>query len=474
LKAARNAARVFAWERVASWYERAVTVLDAHPDTDPEMLCEVLLLLGDARVRALERQHAMPVFLRAAEVADRTGSDERLALAAIGYGYMAKAELADERALVLWDDALARTDDPALQAMLMAARATHMTFAGLDADARAASDAALTLARRTSDVRALALALAGRSITLWGSPCSETRRRLAQELAATGILANNDEWLLDGIELAGVPLLELARVDDFDRVVADLAAAGRRTGRASSIAQATQWAAMRALMRGDVDDARMLARRVIDIAENAPNFAMGYSAQQYAADRAAGEHLALLPAVAEFAARHRTVIAWRAAYARALVEADRVDDARTLLADIVERLPASPRTWTWVAALVVAAETAARLDDAGAAAAIEPLLVPYTGRLAVVASGTSCEGAVDRYLGLIAATRGDPAGAAARFAAALALEEAAGAPALAMRTRLDLAALLRRQGDPAASAVETAAHRFGDAFGLVATPALPT
>jgi hypothetical protein len=361
--------------------------------------------------------------------------------------------------------------------MLMAARATHMTFAGHDHDARATTEAALELARQTSDVRALALALAGRSIALWGSPCSETRRRLAQELAATGILANNDEWLLDGIELVGVPLLELARVDDFDRVVDDLAVAGRRTGRASSIAQATQWAAMRALMRGDVDTARTLARHVIDVAENAPNFAMGWAAQQYVADRAVGRHDALLPAVAEFAARHPAVIAWRAAYARALVEAGRADDAQTLLTDIVDHLPGSPRTWTWVAALVVSAEAAARLGDTSAAAAIEPLLVPYASRLAVIASGTSCEGAVDRYLGLLAATRGDVDRAAARFTAALALEVRADAPALAMRTRLDFAALLRRRGSrataDAARRHDAAAAEFGAASGLEATAALP-
>jgi hypothetical protein len=110
-------------------------------------------------------------------------------------------------------------------------------------------------------------------------------------------------------------------------------------------------------------------------------------------------------------------------------------------------------------------------------AVVEPLLAPYAGRLAVVASGTSCEGAVDRYLGLLAAIRGDHATAIARFTAALALEDGAGAPALAMRTRLDLAALQRRMGGRAAVAeagrLEHAAARFGAASGLVATPALP-
>jgi tetratricopeptide (TPR) repeat protein len=465
VRAAEDATRVFAWERAASLYERAVAVLDAQPDPDRELLCDLLLAAGDTRLRALERHHALPLFLRAAELAGMLGADDRLAQAAIGYGYMAKAATADERALELWDDALARTDDPALRAMLLAARATHMTFAGADAEARGASEAALALARSTSDVRALALALAGRSITLWGTPECETRRLLGQELAACGILANNDEWMLDGIELVGVPLLELARVEEFDQVVADLEAAGRRTGHQSSVAQATQWAAMRALMRGEVAEARALAWRVIDIAQNAPNFAMGYAAQHYVMARATGEHELLLPAIQTVAERHPDVVAWRAAWARTLVEIGRVDDARRVLDDVVARLPGAPHSWTWVAALVVAADAAARLESESAAAVIEPLLEPYAGRLAVVASGTSCEGAVDRYRGLLAATRRDTAVAVERFEAALALEERVDAPASAACTRLDLAVLLRRG--------ERAARADMERLGLAYTPALP-
>ena len=120
LRAAQDATRVFAWVRAATQYERALAVLDAQPSPDDDQICDVLLALGDARVRALERQHALPVFLRAATLAERLGSADRLALAAIGYGYMAKAEVADDRALELWDRALVATDDPALRSMLLA------------------------------------------------------------------------------------------------------------------------------------------------------------------------------------------------------------------------------------------------------------------------------------------------------------------------------------------------------------------
>jgi hypothetical protein len=456
VNAAQDAARVFAWDRAAAQYERAVAVLEAQPDHDDETLCDVLLALGDARTRALERQHALPVFLRAADVAERLGSNDRLALAAIGYGYMAKAAMVDDHALALWDRALARTDDPALQSMLRAARATHMTFAGQDEAARAETRAALDQARATRDVRALALALAGRSIALWGTPEATERQYLARELAALGILASNDEWLLDGMELLGAPLLELGDVDEFDRLVTELRRAGERTGRASSIAQSTQWAAMRALMRGDLDEARVLADQVMAVAENAPNFAMGHAAQRYVIERDLGTHDAMLPLVAAFAAEHPDVVAWQAVHTRALAEAGHTADATRALAAVVERLADAPHNWTWVAALVVSAETVARVGATDAATVVEDLLAPWAGRLAVVASGATCEGAVDRYLGLLAATRGDDAGAAERFEAALALEDRVGAAALARRTRLDYATVLRRAGGRARAA--RAAH----------------
>jgi tetratricopeptide (TPR) repeat protein len=477
MRAAEDAARVFAWERAVTQYERAVTVMESQPDHDPAAFCDLLLALGDAHIRAMERHNALPVFLQAAELAEEFGWEDRLALAAIGYGYMAKAEVADERALALWDRALKGTTDPALQAMLTAARATHMTFAGHDVEARAASKTALTIARTTSDPRALAVALAGRCITLWGEPAEESRRVLAQELAALGILAGNDEWLLDGVELAGVPLLELGRTAEFDRALDDLAAAGRRTGHASSVAQATQWAAMRALMRGEIDHARELADRVIELAPNAPNFSQGYFAQQYLIERAAGKHHVLLPQLASIAIAHPEVIGWTAAYARGLAEAGQPGDAKLVLDRLLERIEDAPaRNWTWVATLMATAETAARLADAHTARVVQPLLHPYAGHFAIVASGVACEGAIDRFLALLAATVGDDETALAYFQTATALEERAGATALLVRTKLDHAALLRRShrraGVADARRLEDEVAADCDRLGLVATPAI--
>ena len=154
----------------------------------------------------------------------------------------------------------------------------------------------------------------------------------------------------------------------------------------------------------------------------------------------------MLPFVADATRRFPDVIAWRALYARALTEHGDDTAAHSLLDDIVDQLPGTPHNWTWVTTLVLTADAAVRSGHRAAADAVEPRLEPFAGRLVVVASGTSCEGAVDRYLGLLAAARDDLATACARLDAASRLEAAVGATALVVATRLDRASVLRRGG----------------------------
>ena len=142
---------------LATQYERVVSVLEQQTERDEPLLCDMLLALGDAHIRALERHNVMPVFLRAAEIAYWLGFDDRLARAAIGYGYMAKAGVADDEARVLWDRALACTGDPALRAMLMAARARTCRSRDHTPTRATRAKSCVDIARTTNDKRALVL-----------------------------------------------------------------------------------------------------------------------------------------------------------------------------------------------------------------------------------------------------------------------------------------------------------------------------
>ena len=209
---------------------------------------------------------------------------------------------------------------------------------------------------------------------------------------------------------------------------------------------------------------------MLELADDAPNFAMGYAAQLYVSRRAQGLADELLPGLVAYVDGHPDVPAWRALLAATHAEAGRLDEARAEL----DRLAAQgftdvPRTWTRPVTFALAAACAALVGDRERAAQLHPLLALRRGQLLVVASGTSCEGAVDRYLGALEATLGEDRVADASFAAALALEESVGGTSLVVRTRVAQArALLHRPRPdrPAARKLLDEAERTAARLGM--------
>src|SRR3954447_18419302 len=58
----------------------------------------------------------------------------------------------------------------------------------------------------------------------------------------------------------------------------------------------------------------------------------------------------------------------------------------------------------WTTTISMVAEVAAQLHDAQRAAVLYELLLSHASRLVIVANLWGCNGAVDRYLGMLAAT----------------------------------------------------------------------
>jgi tetratricopeptide (TPR) repeat protein len=109
-------------------------------------------------------------------------------------------------------------------------------------------------------------------------------------------------------------------------------------------------------------------------------------------------------------------------------------------------LAAVPRDHLWQGVLSDLAETCAQLRDTELAARIYDYLRPHL-RLLPTTGGHMCLGAVDRFLGMLAATLGRLEEAVAHYEIALQLEERMKARPLAARTRYWYArALLERNG----------------------------
>ncbi len=75
----------------------------------------------------------------------------------------------------------------------------------------------------------------------------------------------------------------------------------------------------------------------------------------------------------------------------------------------------------WLATLAYLADASAALGDERMAALLYPELEPFAGGNVMIGHLVACYGAADRYLGMLAATLGEPQRAERHFERALAL-----------------------------------------------------
>ena len=144
----------------------------------------------------------------------------------------------------------------------------------------------------------------------------------------------------------------------------------------------------------------------------------------------------------------------QAAFACLLLDLGRDPEARTVFDDFAQdRFRAFYRDSEWLLGVCLASEACWRLGDATAAAALYEQLDPFAGRHAIGHAEGSI-GAVDRYLGLLAATLGRLDAADQHLATAIRINEGMGAKPWAAHSRHDLAACpaeARRAGRSCAS-----------------------
>jgi DNA-binding CsgD family transcriptional regulator len=128
------------------------------------------------------------------------------------------------------------------------------------------------------------------------------------------------------------------------------------------------------------------------------------------------------------------------------------------------------RASLWVASLTYLTDACAAVGDAELAALVYPELAPLAGGVVEIGHGVACYGAADRYLGLLAATLGDPDRAVEHFEQALAFNRAMGASTWVAHTLYAYGRTLRARGrdrdDERASALLTEAATLAERIGM--------
>jgi hypothetical protein len=447
---------VLAHEDAAELLQRALAVLErrgAPAARRGELACQ----LGEALARAGLHADAQAAFAKAralARTADRADLLARAALGAGGAGVTilgARPEILAELEHAL--DALG-ADDPALRARLLARLAIELAYAPDPAHREAASAEALAIARRAGDPAALAAALGGRHVALWGPEHTERRLELASEMLELASHAESDELALQARNWRVVDLFEIgdgpavrAEIDAYAAVSAD----ARLPAYAWYV---PLWRATLALLEGRIPEGMDLARRAHDLGRQAGDanadvfFAEHQLLRLVIEDRVADVDpvaMGVEDIVSERAERGPAWQAYRLTFAWVHAERGELDEARRHYdAALTNGLAGIPRDVNWLAALASAANACLLLGDTERGAELRALLAPYAHRIVVTARGACHVGSVAYLLARLAAACGDDDTAARLFEEAANHDEHAGATAFAQRDRRAREALHHR------------------------------
>jgi tetratricopeptide (TPR) repeat protein len=203
---------------------------------------------------------------------------------------------------------------------------------------------------------------------------------------------------------------------------------------------------MRALLAGQLEEAETLAMSALSVGSRGE----GVTSPQYYAIQLMGVRREQ-DRMAELEAAARQVVeanpgrpAWRAALAMLLHHGGQLEEAE----DQFDLMAAHdfadiPRDGDWMTAVTLISDVAVALGDAGRAALLYELLLPYAEQNVVIGLAAVCLGSVSRYLGRLAVTMEREDEARGHFERALAANAVLRAPVELAHTQLDYAGVLR-------------------------------
>ncbi|MDF2975933.1 MAG: transcriptional regulator, LuxR family [Actinomycetospora sp.] len=412
-------------DTAADWYRRALALTDPDDPTRPGLLVK----LGRAAGRAGHTAAARRSFEQAWELAARGGSAPAAAEAAIGLGEVVlSAGTLDVGLVRTIERTLARLPDDGptvFDVRLRARLATELYWGAGLVRSRTLARSTVGDARTLDDPRCLAAALAAQLFVLRGPDGPEERLAVGRELLDLAVGLEDEELELTARRLL-VPERLQRDLAEADAELDGLALLAQRSGRPLARWYLELYRAVRATMHGRLDE----ALGQVDHAEAeglrlrvqpASLYATG---QRFLLLRQTGRVAEAEIALRDQAARWPILVTFRCQLALLLADTGRDTEALALLDGLVaDRCAVLPRDSLWLASVAILAEAASRLGHRGHCAVLHDLLAPYRGRIAFLGA-VAWWGAVDHYLGLTAAARGDVERAEAYYRDALRLHEA--------------------------------------------------
>jgi hypothetical protein len=454
VRAGERALALVAYEEASDHFERALQAYGLQDRADVPRRCDLLLALGTAQSRAGNARNARETFLRAAGLARRLESPERLARAALGYGAGLggfEFGLVDDTLIGLLHEAraaLGKEDGP-LQARVLGRIATELYYSDRAAErVRLAADA-VAMARRIGDRATIASTLSARYLTLWGPENAVARLQIATDVVALGEEARDRELVLRGHVWRIVSLMELGDWVGADIELAVHARLADELRDPLHLWQVPLYEASRAMLDGRLLDAERLAAEAFAIGRGAQshNAAQLYAVQLFALRTEQGRLGEVEQSLEEFGRRYPAAPVWRAATAFAMAALGRTEPARRAFEALTAGgLAEVPRDAEWLSTVALLVRCGERLGDGPRSAELGELLKPYADHAVITGRGSICQGPVSRFVAMAAATAGCFEEATTHYEAAMETARRWGAEPLVAAIRFELADVLERSG----------------------------
>ena len=458
VRAGERALSEFAYEKASEHFERALQAYGLQEGADAPRRCDLLLKLATAQNRAGNARAARETYLRAAALARRLGSAERLARAALGYGAgMGGYEfgLVDDTLVALLQEARhgLGPQDSRLLARVLGRIAAELYYSDRADERAQLSDDAVAMARRTGDRATIASTLSTCFLILWGPENAARRLEIACEVVALGEEARDRELVLRGHLWRTISLMEAGDWMSADLELAVHARLAEELRDPQHLWYVALYRANRALLDGRLAEAERLAAEAFATGRDvqSQNAAQLYAVQLFTLRAHQNRLGEVEQSLEEFARRYPAAPVWRAAIASAQAVLGRDDHARRVFEGLSSGLLGVPRDSEWLATVVLLIRAGAKLGDARRCAMLGELIAPYAGQAVLAGRGATCLGPASRFVGIALAASGRPADAIARFEEALATARRWGAEPQIAAIAFELAQTIERvPGDGAA------------------------
>ncbi len=376
--------------------------------------CDLMTAYGSALSRVGDPAYR-EVLLTASRLALELGDAERLTTATLANsrGWWSTTSAVDHERITMIEAALdgCTEDDVGSRVQLLAAWAVeNVRDPGRRSSSVESSAQAVALAESSGDEGLLALALSHRFAVLYAAfadprGCVELSRRLLR------IADDRDD---PGLRLSATislaqSAMTLGQPDVVDRCLNQAHLLAEELDQPARLWLVQGWQAMRVAMRGRLDEAESLVLAAFELGTRTeqPDAPTWFAGQIFTLRHLAGRLPELIDEIeAQVASQSEGIPAWRAAYALALAQAGRTDEAEAILDDFVAQgFARLPVDMLWLHGMAYLCGVAEALDRPDAAQALYDALAPHAGLFAH--NGTIDAGPVDLHLGTMAHLFGD-------------------------------------------------------------------